>query len=586
MIHAATRRLGWAVTLTLAATVAIFVLEPLAGRISPDAGPATEPAGPWYARYGRWLGTLAQFEFERRTLEPFERGGPEILLAVVVTMMVAVAALLLTSFLATIVLVIAGRRAHLCRVSALAAVLTVATPLAWLAGTLVVAIGWLNDAAGATVLPTAIGNPLVERLSRTDVTAEPSAGSPWSFLLTYVHQAVFPAALLAVVLAPAVALWVYPILSRQVNADAPRDEMWTVAAVTVLIRTSRLLPLFVAGVIVVELTSGSFGAGDLLFDWMGDKYVFAVATGTLLLGLYLSMIRMPLEVWIVWVTQRSATRPPRPPPPERVNEFFLRLRSDPLARLGALVMTVVVLVACYSRLWFAVGPHDVVSTGGPRPPSVDHWLGIDPLGRDQLVRVATAVGGSLFVAAVAATVATLVGLTWVMISTRLPERASRPVRTSADLLLAVPAAVWIALPGGLPGRTFASAGQRLTLAVAIGALAVPIAIRLLWRCCEATLRNENSPIRPVGPLAGTWLAVLACALLAEHIATFLLFMLNERSPTLGALLARTVAETRLLLPPPMTIWPWLWYPPAIATTLLVAGSALLAMAVLRVVCPR
>jgi ABC-type dipeptide/oligopeptide/nickel transport system permease subunit len=240
------------------------------------------------------------------------------------------------------------------------------------------------------------------------------------------------------------------------------------------------------------------------------------------------------------------------------------------------------LLACYVRLWFSTGPHDVVSSDGATPPSLEYWLGIDPLGRDALVRLSAAIGGSLFVAAVAATIAVLLGFGWVLVAVRVPRGLARPTLAVLDLL-AVPAVVWIALPGGRDLPTLGFAGDRFTLALALSLIAMPFVARVLWRRCEFMLRSQNTPVRPAGALAGLWLAAAAAGLLAEHLATFLLIRLDERAPTLGAFLARTVFERDQPIPGPdaMTTWPWLWYPPAIATTVLVAGFALLATAALK-----
>jgi hypothetical protein len=101
------------------------------------------------------------------------------------------------------------------------------------------------------------------------------------------------------------------------------------------------------------------------------------------------------------------------------------------------------------------------------------------------------------------------------------------------------------------------------------------------------MRNPNTPTQLAVPVAGTALALLAGALLAENVATFLILAPDEGAPTLGGLLARTVLDVQNELSPDsdpimaVSTWPWLWYPPGVTTALLIAGSALLATAVLR-----
>ncbi|BCB80411.1 ABC transporter permease subunit [Phytohabitans flavus] len=170
-------------------------------------------------------------------------------------------------------------------------------------------------------------------------------------------------------------------------------------------------------------------------------------------------------------------------------EALRRLRRNPAAIVGAVILTVFVLVAVIGP--FLV-PHEPTDTMGIREgvvksgqglipgPSADHWLGYDHQGRDEFSRMVVGARQTLLVGIVA----TLIGLTiGVLIggvagaAAGLGGRWGRLVDSVlmriVDMMLSLPSlllAVSVAALLG-PGLT--------TVMIAVGVVSVPIFARLL-----------------------------------------------------------------------------------------------------------
>jgi peptide/nickel transport system permease protein len=88
-----------------------------------------------------------------------------------------------------------------------------------------------------------------------------------------------------------------------------------------------------------------------------------------------------------------------------------RILRNPLAMTGLVVVTLAVLVAAFAPL-IAPFPYEATnfSAPAPEPPSGEHWLGTDELGRDQLSRVMHGLRVSIVVAALSVALSVLVGV--------------------------------------------------------------------------------------------------------------------------------------------------------------------------------
>ena len=94
---------------------------------------------------------------------------------------------------------------------------------------------------------------------------------------------------------------------------------------------------------------------------------------------------------------------------------YLRLLAHPSARLGALLVTLLVLFALLAPLLSPYGAnasdfvHGLGPGDTPAPPGAAHWLGTDRIFRDELTRLAMGARISLFVGVGASALATVLG---------------------------------------------------------------------------------------------------------------------------------------------------------------------------------
>jgi peptide/nickel transport system permease protein len=86
------------------------------------------------------------------------------------------------------------------------------------------------------------------------------------------------------------------------------------------------------------------------------------------------------------MTQQVSTPvPPVAPLPAKGREFrqFLRvLLRSPGAKIGALILLVLLVVAIFAPMIAPYGPSEMGVGGNLQPPSADHWFGTDEFGRD------------------------------------------------------------------------------------------------------------------------------------------------------------------------------------------------------------
>src|SRR5690606_16341543 len=91
-------------------------------------------------------------------------------------------------------------------------------------------------------------------------------------------------------------------------------------------------------------------------------------------------------------------------------DALLRLRKNKPAIVGAVFLVILIVIALLTP-WIA--PYEYQSQNlllGASPPSADHWLGTDVLGRDQLTRIMYSSRVSVMVGFVATSVALIIGV--------------------------------------------------------------------------------------------------------------------------------------------------------------------------------
>ncbi len=145
-------------------------------------------------------------------------------------------------------------------------------------------------------------------------------------------------------------------------------------------------------------------------------------------------------------------------------DAFLRLRKNKLAMLGALFLIVLITLALLTP-WIA--PYEYQSQNlmlGASPPSAEHWLGTDVLGRDQLTRIMYGSRVSLMVGFVATSVALVIGVFWGAVAGFVGGRVDALMMRIVDVLYALPFTIFIIL------LTVIFGSSMLLLFLAIGAV--------------------------------------------------------------------------------------------------------------------
>lgn len=145
-------------------------------------------------------------------------------------------------------------------------------------------------------------------------------------------------------------------------------------------------------------------------------------------------------------------------------DAYIRLRKNKMAMTGLCVLIFFILIALLTP-WIAPYTYEGQNLEmGAVAPSMQHWLGTDTLGRDQLTRVMYGSRVSLMVGFIATAVALLIGVLWGATAGFLGGRVDAIMMRIVDTLYALPFTIFIIL------LTVIFGSSMLLLFVAIGAV--------------------------------------------------------------------------------------------------------------------
>ncbi|MCC6145434.1 MAG: ABC transporter permease subunit [Candidatus Hydrogenedentes bacterium] len=145
-------------------------------------------------------------------------------------------------------------------------------------------------------------------------------------------------------------------------------------------------------------------------------------------------------------------------------DAWVRLRRNRLAVLGAVVLVVMVVLAVVGP-WFSGYSYDDQDLAlGAAPPSGQHWLGTDRLGRDLLTRLLHGGRISLMVGIAASVVALLIGVIYGAVAGFAGGRVDSFMMRAVDILYALPFTIFVIILMVFFGRNL------LLLFLAIGAV--------------------------------------------------------------------------------------------------------------------
>ncbi|MFT5692748.1 MAG: oligopeptide transport system permease protein [Oceanicoccus sp.] len=145
-------------------------------------------------------------------------------------------------------------------------------------------------------------------------------------------------------------------------------------------------------------------------------------------------------------------------------DAWIRLRQNRLALVGMGVLIFMIVIALITP-WIVPYSYEEQDLAlGAAPPSMEHWLGTDVLGRDMLTRVMYGGRVSLMVGFIATGVALLIGVVYGAVAGYAGGRVDAAMMRLVDILYALPFMIFIILLMVLFGRNM------LLLFLAIGAV--------------------------------------------------------------------------------------------------------------------
>lgn len=154
-----------------------------------------------------------------------------------------------------------------------------------------------------------------------------------------------------------------------------------------------------------------------------------------------------------------------------------RLRRSPTAIVGAVLVSLFVLVAIFAPLLAPYSPTEQdlsqLRPGVFPGPSAEHLLGLDQLGRDELSRIIYGARYSLVIGIVSVTIGAGFGIFLGLLAGAFGGWVDGLVMRVADIMLAVPGLLLAIGIAALLGRSLTS------VMIAIGVVNIPIFARLL-----------------------------------------------------------------------------------------------------------
>lgn len=272
-------------------------------------------------------------------------------------------------------------------------------------------------------------------------------------------------------------------------------------------------------------------------------------------------------------------------------DFFTRLFHARLAGVGMVIILTFVLAAVFAPFIAPYSPTKQQITNGLKPPSFEHWLGTDQLGRDILSRILYGGQASLQVGIIAVGIAMFIGVFLGLVAGYWNNSPLEAVIMRAmDALLAFPAIV-------LALALVAALGPNLRNAIiAVGIVGIPAYARLT-RGQVLTVKERDfvdaaralgaTPARIIlghilpnvtAPLIVQSSLGIAGAILAEAALSFLGLGVQPPTPSWGEMLnsGRGYIE----------IDPWLILGPGTAIFLCVLGFNFLGDGIRDVLDPR
>lgn len=251
--------------------------------------------------------------------------------------------------------------------------------------------------------------------------------------------------------------------------------------------------------------------------------------------------------------------------------FWLRFKRHKLAVVSAAVLLLLYLVALVGP-YLSPYEYDKITYRGAEPPSIQHPLGTDELGRDEMTRLIYGGRISLMVGIVVAVLSAGIGTVVGMISGFYGGVVDNVLMRFTDMVLALPILPLLMVAG----LVFADLGFPSVWAIVLilGVLSWMAVARLVrssflglrekefveaaramgasdWRIITRHLLPNS-----IAPIVVNTTLVVGASIIIESVLSFLGFGIQPPTPSWGNML--TDAKST------MTLYPWLMWAPGIA----------------------
>ena len=240
-----------------------------------------------------------------------------------------------------------------------------------------------------------------------------------------------------------------------------------------------------------------------------------------------------------------------------------------LAVVGLLVICIEVVLVLSLPALLKLDPYTSARSGFGAPPSKEHILGIDDVGRDNFSRLVFGGRTSLFVGFFSATLSLLIGVPLGLLAGYYRGALEASIMRAADIFMAFPSVILILVLVSIMGTSI------VTVALVIGMLGWPTFARQLYAnvlsvrekdYVEAAKASGTKHIplmiryilpNAFAPALVVYTFQLANAILAEATLSFLGMGVQPPSASWGNIIyaaqSITILSTR----------PWMWLPPGL-----------------------
>ena len=167
-------------------------------------------------------------------------------------------------------------------------------------------------------------------------------------------------------------------------------------------------------------------------------------------------------------------------------DAWSRLRRNPSALVGFVLVGIFTLMAIFAPIIAPYGPREVVAplTDAFQSPSLDHWAGLDQQSRDEWSRIVWGARYSLVIGVVSVTVGLSIGLVLGGIAGYFGGSSDTIIMRCMDVMLSIPSLLLAIGIVAVLGPGF------FQIMVAIGIVNIPIFARLLRGSVLAQKEND------------------------------------------------------------------------------------------------